>query len=529
MGRAFSDIAFTPQVRAIQTQKGSREQYAHWDHVPDRGDRLGRSEIEFIKRADHFYQATVSETGWPYVQHRGGPSGFLKVIDDKTLGFGDFVGNVQYISVGNLKKDDRIALIFMDYANQRRLKLLGRARTVEIADEPALAESLRIPGYDGRIERAFIIAVEGFDWNCPQHITPRFTEEQIGSMTAPLHSQVQRLKDQLAKASTVKLPEELGEGQLALKISGVRQITKTIRAYELRDANGHKLPAFKAGAHLDVPVRLADGSMGTRCYSITSNPLHRNVYEIAVLRESDGKGGSKAVHEEFRLDMVLHCSLPKNHFSLDAESSRAVFIAGGIGITPIRSMLYEAHARGQDFELHYAVKSRNDAAFLEQLEIEFGGKVHIYPADEGIRLNVQALLTKSLNNQHVYVCGPARMIEAVVQTAHELGLDEKRVRYERFDSGIDRNTDQAVTVTLAKSGRVIDVPAASSILDAVQQAGINASASCRTGNCGMCAVKVLAGDPDHRDQVLSMEQRTEDKLMCICVSRAIGNALTLDL
>jgi predicted pyridoxine 5'-phosphate oxidase superfamily flavin-nucleotide-binding protein len=159
MGRAFSDIAFTAQVREIQTLMGSREQYAHLDRTSDRGDRLGHREIDFIKAADHFYQATVSETGWPYVQHRGGPAGFLKVIDDRTLGFTDFVGNVQYISVGNLKKDDRIAMIVMDYANQRRLKLLGRAHTVEIADDPELVERVRTPGYDGRIERVIVISI----------------------------------------------------------------------------------------------------------------------------------------------------------------------------------------------------------------------------------------------------------------------------------------------------------------------------------------------------------------------------------
>lgn len=529
MGRAFSDIAFTPQVREIQTQKGSREQYAHLDQMSERGDRLGRSEIEFIKRADHFYQATVSETGWPYVQHRGGPAGFLKVIDDKTLGFTDFAGNVQYISVGNLKKDDRIALIFMDYANQRRLKLLARARTVEIADEPELIERLRTPGYNGRIERAFIIDVEGFDWNCPQHITPRFTEGQIGTMTAPLRSQVQRLKDQLAKLSAAKPLDALGDGELALKISGVRQITRTVRAYELRAVNGRRLPAFKAGAHLDVPVRLADGSFSTRCYSITSNPLHRNVYEIAVLREEHGKGGSIAAHEDFQLGLVLHCSLPKNNFALDDEASRLVFIAGGIGITPIRSMLYEAFARGQDFELHYAVRSRDEAAFLEQLETDFGTRVKVYAADEGTRLHVPALLSGKPKDQLFYVCGPAGLIDAVVRIAQESGLDEHRIRYERFNKVLDQGANRTIAVTLARSGKVIKVDAESSILDVVESAGIRTPASCRIGNCGMCAVRVLAGSPDHRDDVLSTEQRENDSLMCICVSRANGDALTLDL
>ncbi len=292
MGRAFSDITFTPNVRAMQERMGSREQYAGFDLASNRADRLGRMEIEFIRLADHFYQATVSETGWPYVQHRGGPAGFLNVLDPKTLAFADFRGNVQYLSVGNLQKDDRISIIVMDYANQMRLKLIGRVRLVEAADDPALIDRLRTPGYAARIERAFVITVEGYDWNCPQHITPRFTESEIGTMTAPLHAQIKRLKEQLAERVVSQPVNELGDGPLALVISGMRQLTPRVRAYELKSADGASLPAFEAGAHLDVPVLLADGSAATRSYSIASDPARPGVYEIAVLREDEGRGGS---------------------------------------------------------------------------------------------------------------------------------------------------------------------------------------------------------------------------------------------
>jgi predicted pyridoxine 5'-phosphate oxidase superfamily flavin-nucleotide-binding protein len=201
MGYPYSDIMFTPEVRGIQSVQGSRQQYAFLDETTDRGEQLGQREKAFIGQADHFFQATVSASGWPYVQHRGGPAGFLKVIDDQTLGFADFAGNRQYLSVGNLGTDKRISLILMDYANQRRLKILGHARTVEAADDPDLARSLAVPGYKGRVERAFLIEVKGFDWNCPQHITPRFTQAQVESMTAPLRSQIEGLKQQLDKAA----------------------------------------------------------------------------------------------------------------------------------------------------------------------------------------------------------------------------------------------------------------------------------------------------------------------------------------
>lgn len=194
MARAYAEIAFTPTVRKLQSQAGSRNAYARLDSTPDRRDQLGDTEAEFIAARDGFYQATVSETGWPYVQFRGGPAGFLKVLDAKTIGYADFRGNLQYISVGNLTQEDRISIILMDYANQSRLKLFGRARVVTQETHPALIERLSDPGYGAVVQRGVIITVEGYDWNCPQHITPRFTPAEIRAATAPLHDEIARLK-----------------------------------------------------------------------------------------------------------------------------------------------------------------------------------------------------------------------------------------------------------------------------------------------------------------------------------------------
>lgn len=179
MSRAFSDIAFTPAVRNLQTRLGSRTHYAALDHSEDRRASLGDAEVEFITQRDGFYQATVGETGWPYVQFRGGPRGFLKVLDPNTIAYADFRGNVQYISVGNFQGNDRVSIILMDYANRARLKLLGRVRLVGVDEDPELISKLKSPNYRARIERAVVIRVEGFDWNCPQHITPRYTEEEF--------------------------------------------------------------------------------------------------------------------------------------------------------------------------------------------------------------------------------------------------------------------------------------------------------------------------------------------------------------
>ena len=199
MSRAYSDIAFTPAVREVQTRMGSRSKYVAFDRAVDRRDRLTPREIDFIGHADHFFQATVGESGWPYVQHRGGPQGFLRVIDDRTIAYADFRGNVQYISVGNLKGDDRVSLILMDYANKRRLKILGRARTVEAAEDPVLIERVAMPGYAATVERAVVINVEAWDWNCPQHITERFTVAQVQAVVAPLQAEIERLRARLAE------------------------------------------------------------------------------------------------------------------------------------------------------------------------------------------------------------------------------------------------------------------------------------------------------------------------------------------
>ena len=194
MGHKFDEIAFTDTVKAVQQEMGSRHAYAR----RAAGDaainaELGPTEAAFIAARDSVYMATVSETGWPYVQHRGGPAGFVRVLDETTLGFADFAGNRQYVSVGNLRSDDRVSLFFMDYPNRTRLKIFGRARTVDPEDD-AVLQRLRVDGYRARIERGLLIAVEGFDWNCPQHITPRFTEADVAHTIAALQARIAELE-----------------------------------------------------------------------------------------------------------------------------------------------------------------------------------------------------------------------------------------------------------------------------------------------------------------------------------------------
>ena len=193
MSYKFLDLVSTPSVRAAQAANGSREM---WEKFKGHRtfDRFTEDELVFIAARDSFYMATVSETGWPYVQHRGGPPGFLKVLDDKTLGFADFRGNLQYISVGNVAANDRAALILVDYPNRARLKILAHVEMRSIDADSELAARLSLPSYKAKRERACLLHLETFDWNCPQHITPRFTIDEIQAATAPLQARIAQLE-----------------------------------------------------------------------------------------------------------------------------------------------------------------------------------------------------------------------------------------------------------------------------------------------------------------------------------------------
>jgi predicted pyridoxine 5'-phosphate oxidase superfamily flavin-nucleotide-binding protein len=203
MRNRFFETAFTPGVRAEQARHGSRASYARLDGSSG-GDAVGGAltelEAQFITARDSFYLATVSETGWPHVQHRGGPPGFVRVLDNGALAWPDFSGNRQYVSIGNARSNDRAALIFMDYPGRRRLKLYGHLQVFEAADRPDLATLEASKGYGARIEHYLSLEVVAFDWNCPRHIAPRFTLGEIDAATAPLRTRISDLEAQLAAA-----------------------------------------------------------------------------------------------------------------------------------------------------------------------------------------------------------------------------------------------------------------------------------------------------------------------------------------
>lgn len=193
MPYGFLDIAVTPSVRAAQAAMGSEDLWG--DFKGNRAfDRFAENEAAFIAMRDSFYMATASENGWPYVQHRGGPPGFLKVVDDRTLAFADYRGNRQYISVGNLAADDRACLFLMDYPRRARLKIYAHVTVVQLGSEPELDELVAPSGYRARPERIFRLTLQAFDWNCQQHITPRFTESEVAETIQPLRDRLRALE-----------------------------------------------------------------------------------------------------------------------------------------------------------------------------------------------------------------------------------------------------------------------------------------------------------------------------------------------
>ena len=529
MGHRFAEIAFTESVREVQRAHGSRDDDHHTGYAAmhggeDYNHRLGAGETAFIAERDSFYMASVSQTGWPYVQHRGGPAGFLRVLGEQTLGFADFSGNRQYISTGNLRRDERIALFLMDYPKRTRLKLLGRARLVG-DDQPQLLAQLEMDDYRARVERGWIIRIEAFDWNCPQHITPRFSQARVDQLMASLIEENRALK---ATQTTPAAPQTLGGGPLELEISALRQLTPRVRGYELRDPHGAELPPFAAGAHLSLPLRLADGSLGSRRYSICSDPARRDVYQIAVLREERDGAGSQSLHRQFGLGLRLRCPLPRNDFTLHADRRPAVLIAGGIGITPIKAMIHSLQARGGDLQLHYAGRSAAQMAFCDQLPGQLGERISLYRADRGERMDLRRLLRDAPHDAVFYACGPARLIDALLGGAAALGIDPARLRIERFAAAGDADA-RPLQLELRRSGLRLRVGARQSLLDAMLEAGVDAPYGCRVGNCKSCALRVLEGEPEHRDSALSTAERDAQGLICPCVSRARGGHLSLDI
>lgn len=310
-----------------------------------------------------------------------------------------------------------------------------------------------------------------------------------------------------------------------LVIRQMRWESQDVMSLRLEKSDGSALSAWTPGAHLDIHL----GPQLIRQYSLCGDPDDKTGYRIAVLRDPFSRGGSKHVHEQLRPGQLVSVSEPRNNFEL-RDSPRYLFVAGGIGITPILSMIREAERRGARWELHYGGRSRVGMAFLDEIS-EFRGVVDIVCEDSTGMLDLPALLSVPRPDTLVYTCGPEGLLTAVEQ--HGARWPDGAIQLERFkpkESEPSSSTgDKPVRVTCSRSGISALVAADAGILDTLEQAGLDLSNSCREGMCGSCETTVLEGVPDHRDSVLSAAEQSSGKTMMICVSRAQTDELVLDL
>ncbi len=323
---------------------------------------------------------------------------------------------------------------------------------------------------------------------------------------------------------------------LQLHVAEAQALNPLIRMLRLRAADGRALPGYSAGAHIRVRVELSDGTPDWRHYSLINFATARNAtnaptdYLIAVRKEAEGRGGSRFMHERVKEGDALAIEAPKNDFPLHAGPGGTVLLAGGIGITPLASMAARRRAEGLPVRLHYAGRSRELMAFLPELQALLGDHLRVHAdAEHGAPLDIGAVLDDVPETDRLYVCGPKVMLDAVLAQTQARGWEHDRVHFELFTTPVVEAGDHAFEVELAQSGQRFTVPAGQSILDCLIEHGCDPMFDCKRGECGVCTTPVLEGEIDHRDYVLSAREKAEGNVMQICISRARGERLVLDI
>ncbi len=303
----------------------------------------------------------------------------------------------------------------------------------------------------------------------------------------------------------------------AVRVAAVEQEADGVVSLVLEEPEGRALPAWTPGAHIDLVVRSF-----TRKYSLCGARENSSAYQIAVLKESSGRGGSAHVHDTLRPGATAHIRGPRNHFRLDESAEDYVLIAGGIGVTPIIAMADRLKALGKRYALHYCGRSLSSMAFLERLRRDHGERLHFYPGSEGARLDLRSVVADADPQAQVYACGPARLLDAL---GEHLACQPERLRVERFSAAgtaLDPSRESPFEVELADTGLTIPVASDETLLQALRSAGVDVPSDCGEGLCGTCEVAVLSGEVEHRDIVLTAAERRDGKRMMACCSRGRG-------
>ena len=481
---------------------------------PLTGTKIADQHKNIIRQSDSFFVSSSSliknsQEHSVDASHRGGLPGFIKVLEGNRLLIPDYQGNSMFNTLGNIHVYPKAGIIIIDFESARVLQLSGSAKILWNKKDDT--------NHSSGTKRFWELSIEKWqETKIPQAIKWNF---QDYSPHNPREISAEDVNER-----SVKDPNKT----MALQISHVEKKSERINLYQIKAQDGGVLPTFEAGAHLPMEAKLGDGKTVLRHYSILSSAHENRFYEIAVQNEPAGRGGSQAIHQNIALNSMINAFPPKNEFTLTQIEDHIILIAGGIGITPMLSMLRELVEKKASFEIHYTAKQESDLAFKKDVLALAGDRAQFYASQnpDAERLDLPHLIKNAKANSHVYMCGPLRMISQVRELAQENGWNDSQIHFESFGAASKPN-DQAIEVHLKKSNQVVTVDPSQTILDALLDKNISVPFDCKRGECGMCATTVLSGDAEHRDVYLSKSEQAQQ--MCVCVSRAKGKALTLDL
>jgi len=434
--------------------------------------------------------------------HRGGSPGFIEIINGTRLRIPDYQGNSMFNTLGNIQSYPKAGLVFINFEQGISLQITGEATLLWDQKDPI--------NKTGGTQRFWELEIKNWQQTqLPAELSWEFFD------FSPHNP-----KEIKTKQNTIH--------NLSLKVAQVKQKSDTIKQYRLVASEGGILPAFEAGSHLPITITLANGNKVERHYSLLSSHHDNRYYDIAVQHEENSRGGSKYIHQHFTENSLITAKPPRNAFSLSPIGKHTILIAGGIGITPILSMLRALVKNKSSFEIHYTAKTKADLAFQDDVISLAGEKSHIYfsQGENANRLNLKQLMQQRNRNSHIFLCGPVRMIEAVRDLGNELNWQPEHIHFESFGPSHTTN-DSEFEVQLNKSSKVIKVKSTQTLLDALIDAKVSVPFDCKRGECGLCSTSVIEGDVDHRDVYLNKQERKQQ--MCVCVSRVKGTKLTLDL